>query len=318
MPREFWRATAEAVVAAVDAASVAGEPVDADYVAAFAQLTPDNAKAAIALAADLGLLRESAGRYSPASPLCRALVTANQQRKATALRIVLEDYAPFLRFRERLMATGDATTAAQQVRQLLDLSSHHGEVKETLLSLGQYSQALLAEGGGVYRAREDAAEYELNALAEGCASDVAAEKLIRARLGDHAVEKVSREEVVVPLANAIQKAGANDGRGAVVCAGNAVESYLSGLASRCGVSLAGKLGINARAEELSSKGHLPKKLLNVAKYLGHVRNAADHGSDAEIGVPWTIRDATGVEYCFVACSFIAAVTEREIGGPAEI
>lgn len=318
MPREFWRATAEAVVAAVDAAYVSIEPVDADYVAAFTQLTVDNAKAALALAADLGLLRESGGTFSQASPLCRALVTANQQRKATALRLALEDYGPFVRFRERLMATGDATIAAQQTKQLLDLSNHHDEVKETLLSLGQYSQALVAEGGGVYKSREDAAVDELTSLAEGCASDAAAEQLVRVQLGPRALEKVSRDEVVVPLANAVQKAKVKDGRGAVVSAGNAVESYLSGLGARCGVLLAGKNGINAKAEELSAKGKLPKKLLNVARYLGHVRNAADHGVDAEIGTSWSIRDATGVEYCFVACSFIAAVTERENGGAAEI
>jgi len=318
MPREFWRTTAEAVVAAVDAASVASEPVDAAYVAAFAQLTQDSAKSALALAKDLGLLKEAVGKYSPASPLCRALVTASQQRKATALRVVLEDYEPFVRFRERLMVTGDAASASQQTKQLLDLSSHHDEVRETLLSLGQYSQALVAEGGGVYKSREDAAEYELSALAQGCASDVAAERLIRGRLGDHALEKVSRDDVVVPLADAVQKAAAGDGRGAVVCAGNAVESYLTGLGTRCGVSLVGKHGVNAKADAISAAGHLPKKLLNVAKYLGHVRNAADHGVDAEIGTPWSVRDATGVEYCFVACSFIAAATEREIGGPAVI
>ena len=79
----------------------------------------------------------------------------------------------------------------------------------------------------------------------------------------------------------------------------------------------GKNGINAKADELSSKGKLPKKLLNVAKYLGHVRNAADHGVDPEINAPWTIRDANGLQYCFVACSFVAAVTEHENGGVPE-
>ena len=318
MPRVFWRATAEAVVAAVDAACVSIGPVTPDYVADFAQLTVDNAKAALALGADLGLLRDANGEYSPASPLCRALVTSNLQRKATALRLALEDYEPFVTFRERLTATGDASTAARQTKQLLSLTNHHDELKETLVSLGQYSQALVAEGGGVYRPREDSAEYELSALAEGCSSDIAAEHLVRERLGPRALEKVSRDDVVVPLANAVQKAKAKDGRGAVVSAGNAIESYLSALGGRTGVLLTGKNGINAKAEELSAKGKLPKKLLNVAKYLGHVRNAADHGVDSEVGSPWSIREATGVEYCFVACSFVAAVTERENAGAFEI
>jgi len=318
MPRSFWRATAEAVVAAVDAAYVASQPVDATYVADFAQLTVTNATSALALAVDLGFLDEAAGLHSVASPLCRAFVTPNLQRKATALRVALEDYEPFIRFRERLMATGDATLAARQVKQLLDLTADHEEVRETLLSLGQYSQALIAEGGGAYKAREDADAYDLAALAEGCATDAAAEQLIRARLGDRALSNISREDVVVPLADALKLARGGDGRGAVVCAGNAVESYLAGLGGRLGVGLAGKAGLNAKAQEIAAQGHLPTKLVNVSRYLGHIRNAADHGVDADIGVPWTIRGATGLEYVFVACSFIAATTERELAGAAEL
>lgn len=318
MPRTFWRATAEAVVAAVEATFVSGRAVDSEYVAEFTQLTKPNAKAALDLAVDLGLLKKSAGLYSPDSPLCRALVSADQRRKATALRVVLEDYAPFVRFRERLLTTTDVSAASRQVKQLLELTPHQDDVKETLLSLGQYSQALVAEGGGAYRPREDAATYELHELAKGCESDAAAEQLIRARVGARALERVSREDVVVPLANALQRARATDGRGAVVAAGNAVESFLAAYATRVGVNVTGKNGINAKADELAQQNRLPKKLQNVSKYLGHVRNAADHGIDAEVGAPWNIRTSTGLEYVFVACSFIAAVIERELGGPVEL
>lgn len=319
MPRQFWRATAEAVVAAVDATYVSGKPVDVDYVAEFTQLTNENAKAALDLAVDLGLLACSAhSEYSARSPLCRALVSADQRRKATALRVLLEDYVPFARFRERLLATEDATTAARQVKQLLELTPHHDDVKETLLSLGQYCQALISEGGGAYRPREDAAIYDLEALAIGCETDAAAEQMIRVRLGARALDRVSREDVVVPLANAAQRAKAGDGRGAVVAAGNAIESYLDAYGGRVGVNVATAHGINAKAQALSQGNQLPKKLLNVSKYLGHIRNAADHGIDQEVGAPWNIRAATGIEYVFVACSFVAALTERELNGPTEL
>jgi hypothetical protein len=231
---------------------------------------------------------------------------------------VLEDYPPFLQFRERLLATADASTASRQVKQLLDLTPHQDDVKETLLSLGQYSQALVAEGGGAYRPREDAATYALLELAKGCESDAAAEQMIRLRLGPRAIERISREDVVVPLATAAQRAKAGDGRGAVVSAGNAVESYLDAYATRVGVSVAGKHGLNAKADELAQNNRLPKKLLNVSKYLGHVRNAADHGIDAEVAAPWNIRPNTGLEYVFVACSFVAALNERELGGAVEL
>ena len=38
---------------------------------------------------------------------------------------------------------------------------------------------------------------------------------------------------------------------------------------------------------------MPKKLAAVGKYLGHVRNAADHGVDTEVGAPlcgWETRE----------------------------
>ena len=307
------------MVAAVDAITVALDEQTADYVAEFAQLTEPNAEAALALAEDLGLLVSSGAKFMPSSPLCRCFTTANQQRKATALRLALESYEPFTRFRERLVATNDAGSAAKQVKRLLDLDAHHDDIKETLLSLGQYSQALIAEGGGAYKSRDNADAYDLSALSEGCASDAASEELIRERLGQRASDKVSRSDVIIPLANAVQRARAGDGRGAVVSAGNAVESYLGELGARIGTTVADRHGINAKAEALNRNGAcIPKKLLNISKYLGHVRNAADHGVDADINAAWDIREATGTEYVFVACSFIAAVTERELNGPAEL
>ena len=101
-------------------------------------------------------------------------------------------------------------------------------------------------------------------------------------------------------------------------AGNAMDSYLAALGTRLGVVLTGAHGINAKLDELRRANQMPMKLLNMGKYLGHVRNAADHGVDTDVGVAWSIRPATGVEYVFVACSFIAARTSRERGEPAQI
>jgi hypothetical protein len=58
-----------------------------------------------------------------------------------------------------------------------------------------------------------------------------------------------------------------------------------------------------------NRGHLKfiSGLRHIGSYLGTIRNAADHGPDPDINnASWQIRDATGLEYVFVACSFIAA------------
>jgi len=300
MARPFSPATAEQVVAAVEAVVVNQQSTSVDFVADFSDLTRDQAEAALKLAADLGLLSHGTGKYSVASPLCRFAVTPNQMQRATILRILLESYQPFVIFRERLVATTLVATAAKQTKVALNLDAHHEAIKDTLISLGTYSHALVTEGGGRYRPEDNSSENLLEVLALACGDAAAAEARIREQLGFDAAALVSREEVIVPLADAILRAKSNDSRGAVVASGNAVESYLNALANRLGVSLAGATGINSKLDKFAQSNKLPKKLIQVGKYLGHVRNAADHGIDSDVGASWTIRSATGLEYVFMA------------------
>lgn len=318
MAPPFSPATAEQVVAAVEAVVVNRGATDVDFVADFSELTKDQAKAALELATDLELLSRDAGQYLAASPLCRLVVSPNQMQKAAVLRVVLESYQPFVVFRERLAATALAATAAQQTKAVLDLSAHREEIKDTLVSLGTYSQALVTEGGGRYRPEGGPSENTLEILTRACSNAASAESRIREQLGPDAAASVSRDEVIMPLADALLRAKSGDPRGAVVAGGNAVESYLEALATALGVGLTGATGINAKLDKLAAAKKLPKKLVQVGKYLGHVRNAADHGADPEIGSSWNIRDSTGVEYVFVACSFLAATTARRIGKSPEI
>ena len=148
----------------------------------------------------------------------------------------------------------------------------------------------------------------------------AAEELFAKQLGTDAQALVSRDQVVIPLADALRRAQGADARGAVMQAGNAVESFLSELAARRGINLAGKTGINSKIDEIkrTDVSKMPSKLSFMGKYLGHIRNAADHGADPETGAQWEIRESTGIEYAFVGCSFIAAVVALELGRPPEI
>jgi hypothetical protein len=121
------------------------------------------------------------------------------------------------------------------------------------------------------------------------------------------------------------QAGAGDGRTAVLLAGNAVESYLVALAGTLGVALGGAAGINAKLDRFAHPGAglvpanaLPKKLIFMGKYLGHVRNAADHGVDTDIGAAWQIQPSTGLDFVNVACSFICAVDARRTGQAPKI
>jgi len=311
--------TAEHVMGAVEAAVAHGGEASADLVAEFLETTPTRATAALDLAVDLGLLSSSAGIYRTVSPLCR--FTSIPDQKAAVLRIVIEAYRPFVVFRERLLSNPDVALASRQTKTLCSLPAHRDEVRDTLISLGTYAHALVTEGGGNYQLETGPAINTLQTLALACTDMASAETRIRSQLGPAAETTLTplRDTVILPLADALLRARNRDGSGAIQAAGNAVEAHIDAIAARMGVSLVGANGIISKLTRFNPGRRLPRKLVQVGEYLGGIRNAADHGTDPDINnLAWQIRDATAVEYVYVACSFIAATIAIERSDPPEI
>jgi hypothetical protein len=314
MPRPFAHSTAELVIQAVDAVQ-ANRKATVELVEAFCGLSRVQADCALKLAVDLSLLTLNGAEYEPSNPMVRFVATPDESRKAALLRIVLESYQPFVVFRERLLATSSADASALQTKTILDLDAHREEIKDTLLSLGTYSSALVSQGGGRYTATPRESANPLSAVAAAAQDEASAERIIRIEIGQRA-DTLDRQEVIIPLASAILKANAGSTTGAVGDAARAVESFLARLANRLGVALTGASGIGQKLDRFRAGNHLPKKTVEAAKYLAQVRNAADHGVDVdpEVGAIWHIQRSTGLHYVFVACAFIAAALEREAGG----
>jgi hypothetical protein len=312
--------TAEHVMGAVEALVVNGGPATVDFVAEFLDTIPANATAALEMAVELGLLVQNADTFAAVGPLCR--FTAIPEQKAAVLRILIENYRPFTVFRERLLATADLNAAARATRVICHLPALRDVVKETLISLGGYSRALVAEGGGNYQLEAASLVNALQVIASACKDVIIAEGRIRSQLGPtaEAVLAPQRDTVIVPLADALIRANNRDGAGAVQAAGNAVESHIAALAGRLNVNIVGANGIIQKLDRFAANPRrLPRKLIQIGSYLGAIRNAADHGPDPDINNgSWQIRDATGLEYVFVACSFIAATLGNERNDPPEI
>ena len=311
MARPFHQATAEQVVI-VSEAVVSLTGGNSATIAAFTDLPPATADNALNLASDLGLLSENAGQFSIESPLCQLLRTPQDGEKAAILRVTIESYQPFLVFREEHEATDNVTDAAQRTKVKLDLDCHREQVKETLLSLATYSGALTAGQGNTYERDARGLTTLLDELAAGSREVAEATLTIREELGDAATQ-VDHNHVLLPLVAGLRHAAASNGREAVLQAGIAVENFLSHAAAHHGTNVAGAHGINAKMDRLRNDGHYPPKLLNVCKYVGHVRNAADHGADADIGAPWEITAQTGRNYVFVATNFIRAMLAHRAG-----
>ena len=314
MLRTFAQSTAELVMQVTEAVQANGI-ADSSFVQSFCDLSSAQADNALQLAVDLGLLQVKSGKYTAANPIVSFVATPDESRKAALLRVVLESYEPFIVFRNRLIATNSADTAAQQTKVQLDIESHREEIKDTLISLGTYTSALLSLGGGRYTTSTHELNNQLRALADAANDQAAAEAIIRQHIGGR-VDQVDRIEVIVPLANALLNAKALRANDAVADAARAVESFLARLAVRLTVNLAGANGINQKLDKFRSGNHLQKKVVEAAKYLGQVRNAADHGVDVDpdVGNVWEIQQSTALQYVYVACSFISAALEREAGG----
>lgn len=306
-------------MAAIEALVVNGGPATIQTIAEFLETTQPLATAAIDMAIELGVVNQNGNNYETASPFCR--FTAIPEQKAALLRILIESYRPFVIFRERLLATADLSRAAQATKVICNLPAHRDIVKETLISLGTYSRALVTEGGGNYQLEAQSLVNALQVIASACSDMTTAEGRIRSQLGPPAEAALAqhRDTVIVPLADALMRANNRDAPGAVQAAGNAVESHITAMAARLNVALAGANGIIEKLNRFANPRRLPRKLVQVGTYLGGIRNAADHGPDPDINNgSWQIRDATGLEYVFVACSFIAATLAIERGDPAEI
>jgi hypothetical protein len=314
MPRPFSQSTAELVMQVTEAVHANGK-ADSIFVQSFCDLSDAMATNALQSAADLGLLKLNGGQYSSANPIVSFVATPDEDRKAALLRVVLESYEPFVLFRNRLAATDSADTAAQQTKTILDIGAHKEEIKDTLISFGTYTRALTSQGGGRYAAPEHTLDNQLHSLAKAANDQAAAEGIIREHIGSRA-DQLDRTEVIVPLSNALLNAASSKPSESVAEGARAVESFLARLATRLTVDLSGANGILQKLDKFRADNKLPKKIIEAAKYLGQVRNAADHGVDvdADVNNVWIIQKATGLQYVFVACSFITSALEREANG----
>lgn len=313
MPYEIYQTSAENVIAATDAALQKPEGVDATLVAAFIDTTPTYAHDALQMARELSFLREpQAGLFMQDAKCGLYLCTSMRESKAAILRYMLEQYEPYRTFKARLELTGVVGEAATQTKALHKIRAHRQVISTTFTDLGTYAQSLISEGGGLYRPSHDDPKTYLIILDRVIQERETAAIEVRNRLGEEAVNWIDGPNVLENLVTAYQRAGdaAHDPRAPIVHAGNAVESFLSQLAAHHSVNVQTAHGINAKAEALSRANHLIDKHKFMVKYLGHVRNAADHGIDADIGTQWDVSPKTAVEYVHVAQSVITVIVAR--------
>ena len=310
MSRDFHSATAEQVVKVVEAVVAFGNVGTAASIATFTDFSSQQTGDALGLAADLGLVKETQGSYEVNSPMCRLFRSPHAAERSGALRVVIEEYEPFTIFREELDATGDTDAAATRTRARLDITAHRENVKDTLLSLATYTNALVARQGGQYQRNDNSIRSAILELQKGVDEEAAAVQFVREKLTEVFANELAHDSIIRPLAVGLRHSIGQLSREAIVHAGNAVESFLTFYGNEVGVNVANHHGINSKLEGLRQQQQVTTKHLNMGKYVGHIRNAADHGDDAEINAAWQFNPETGYPYTITSIHFIRSMMKR--------
>lgn len=302
--------TAENIIGSLDACDQFPDGAEQDFVSLFLDIPLDQAQNALIMAQQLKLCTLINGKYKKDGPFATYLITSNDKQRAVIFRMVLEHYVPFQTFKNRLSITGLVPKAAEQTKTVHSLAAHRDEIVYTCTNLGQYSGSLLYEGAGLYKVAQN--DLDLPVLQSLVGDLETTKQAVYQKMGPAAIDFANTVDVTEQLTVAVQQLGI-DNCAPIVHAANAVESFLVQIAQKHGVNISGATGINSKAEKLKNNNKLNKKLYNISKYLGHIRNAAEHGTDTEIGASWDISIDCSIEYVHVAMTFIRAVVDFEEG-----
>lgn len=303
--------TAELIISVTDAVILySNSDVTDSVVSNFLDIPIPAATNALEMSCELNLLSKHPqnNNYKIDNKFAKYIVTNNQRQKAVIFRLFLEEYPPFIFFKSRLSLTGSVDAAAEQTKSYYSLQTHREEIKSTLINLGQYTKSIISEGAGLYTlsGNNSIDEITIPIIDDIIDNIELAKNFIIQYLGDEIVSFVQNSDSIINLSNSRVSLNnvSTDPRTPIVHAGNAVESFLFLIGNHVSISMNGANGINAKVEKLKQSGKISTKQYNISKYIGHLRNAADHGIDAEIQGEWIITPETSKIYLSVCLNFI--------------
>lgn len=307
--------TAEDIVGVVDAVLAKPEACTKEYISEFADLSTTQTDNALLMAQELNLINSTSNStYESTSFLARLIVSSrNDTHKAAVMRLVLEQYEPYITFKTRYLFTGSIDLASKQIKTMYSMSSSYKDIRNTIINIGTYSRALINDGANTYKFNQDEVSYiEILELAlKFKAND---DYALSSQLGEKACSYVNKENILNPLSEAYSKIQNydNDKNSIILYAGNAFESFLQQIADENGISLVGKNGISSKADAL--KTVLSKKHRGMIQYIIQIRNSADHGADSdEGGKVWTISDDTAQFFPLIIANLIKNIVEYKNG-----
>lgn len=295
------RCTAEQVIEVAEAVAISSASVPSQAVADFLNHPLETVERALSVAESLGLVARSGTSYLAPPPYGHFLSEAPEARRIQILRFALEGFEPYRFFKQRIALHNDPLRAARETKHRAGYQNHEAEIRETLVSLGQFSGSLIyATDTGYVVAGSKETEAFLAVAEEFGLSGAAVDDFLRQRLGDEVYGYIQDEAegIIGNLRSLLDKLAEGEAeRTTVVHLGNAAENFLIKVAREATptVDLAGATGVTSKAQRLEGQKVIVGKHMGYFRLLGHLRNAADHGEDDEINMEWVISpEAVGV------------------------
>ncbi len=316
MPFNVVQTTAEDLIGVLDA--VLAKPLECtkEYVCEFADISTSQAENALQMAREMNLieLEPATSFFSSSSYLARLIISArSSEHKAALLRLILEQYEPYVTFKNRFLYNGSLDTAAKQVKSLFSMNSSYKDIKNTFINIATYAKAMINDGAGSYKFNQDDVTYVeiLDLALKFKSNDTSA---LQQLLGVELYDYLDKENVFAPLSDAYSKLQTEqiEQKPIILYAGNAFESFLQQVANDNSISLSGKNGIIQKSNSLAAV--ISKKHRGMVDYIGQVRNAADHGTDPdEDGKTWIISEETAILYPLLITSLIKDIYNYQKG-----
>ena len=314
MPYNIIFAPAEDIVGVVDA--ILAKPVECtkDFISEFADISSVQTDNALYMAEQLGLINYDGvtGFYTSNSFFARLIVSSrNDNHKAAIMRLVLEQYEPYITFKARFSFTNSLDLACKQVKTIYSMTCTYKDIRNAIINIATYSKAMINDGASSYKLNQDEVTYiEILELAlRFKAND---DNALRVQLGESVCNFLDTDRVFNPLSDAYSRIQNfdSDPKAPILYAANAFESFLHQIADKHSISLSGRSGIGQKSDALNKV--ISKKHRGMIQYISQVRNAADHGADPdENGDIWEVSEATAQLYPIMVASVIKDIVCRE-------
>ena len=231
--------------------------------------------------------------------------------KAAIMRLVLEQYEPYITFKARFSFTNSLDLACKQVKTIYSMTCTYKDIRNAIINIATYSKAMINDGASSYKLNQDEVTYiEILELAlRFKAND---DNALRVQLGESVCNFLDTDRVFNPLSDAYSRIQNfdSDPKAPILYAANAFESFLHQIADKHSISLSGRSGIGQKSDALNKV--ISKKHRGMIQYISQVRNAADHGADPdENGDIWEVSEATAQLYPIMVASVIKDIVCRE-------